>query len=80
MVVVGSGLAICRHKAEDYVHIGVHVYPDGVLEPYIIETGKPIVITRLSLDAPVEGAVTVKLTMHVERLGMYRDGEADNDE
>lgn len=68
-----GALACQRHPGEAYVTVGLRVYSDGALEPYIKETGSPIAITNMVIDAPLDGAIVVNLGAYVQSIEWYGD-------
>lgn len=40
-----------RHPAEAYARVGIRWYSDGVIEPYLIDTGQPLDICSVAVRA-----------------------------
>ena len=49
-----ANMASNAQPAEGYCEIGVRVYPDGSMEPFVLETGQALGVARCALDMSMD--------------------------
>ena len=65
-----ANMAMRAQPAEGYCEVGVRIYPDGSMEPFILETGQALAVDRCKLDMTMGTAMKLKFECFVSAVKM----------
>jgi len=65
-----ANMAMKAQPAEGYCEVGVRIYPDGSMEPFILETGQALAVDRCKLDMTMDTAMKLQFECFVSAVKM----------